>query len=212
LVLSRNEHGVGAIEWRRVTQTLPKPPKKVLRVALRDRFGATDTLGVTPNHPLWRAGSGWTPAGRLQPGDRVWSLERGWLRVVRVHLQHRLQRVYNLEVDGDHTYTVGALGAWVHNTCADAPYKRPGGATTKAQREFVQGRACVKCGESAERMVAGHKRALVQEYYETGTIDKQQMRSLDAIQPECPTCSAQEGAEMSRYSRAQKAQLEQKAK
>ena len=87
------------------------------------------------------------------------------------------------------------------------PYKRPSGATTQAQRDSVQGQPCVKCGDVPDRNVAGHKKALVEEYYETGTIDQQRMRSLDAVRPECPTCSAREGAEMSRYSRKMKDEL-----
>jgi len=87
------------------------------------------------------------------------------------------------------------------------PYKRPSGATTAAQRESVQGKPCVKCGATTDKQVAGHKEALVKEHYETGTIDKQRMRSADAVRPECPTCSAREGAEMSRYSREMKEKL-----
>jgi hypothetical protein len=83
-------------------------------------------------------------------------------------------------------------------------YKRPGGATTAAQRAAVQGGACVKCGAAAERMVAGHRKALVEEYYETGTINKARMRSLEAVQSECPTCSAREGGLMSQFSRQMK--------
>lgn len=88
------------------------------------------------------------------------------------------------------------------------PYRRPAHATTPAQRAAVQGQACVRCGTSADKMIAGHKKALVQEHYETGSIDKTKMRSVEAVQPECTTCSAREGAEMSRYSREQKAKLE----
>ena len=84
---------------------------------------------------------------------------------------------------------------------ATVPYQRPSGATTAAQRRSVQGKPCVKCGTTAKTQVAGHKKALVQEHHETGSIDKANMRSLGAIQPECPTCSAKEGLEMSRYSR-----------
>lgn len=87
------------------------------------------------------------------------------------------------------------------------PYKRPSGATTKAQRESVQNQPCVDCGNIANKQVADHKTPLVKEYYETGTIDKTKMRSLDAVQPQCPTCSARQGAEMSRYSRQQKKDL-----
>jgi RHS repeat-associated protein len=87
------------------------------------------------------------------------------------------------------------------------PYKRPSGATTKAQRESVQNQPCVDCGNIANRQVADHKIPLVKEYYETGTIDNTKMRSLDAVQSQCPTCSARQGAEMSRYSRQQKKDL-----
>ena len=82
-----------------------------------------------------------------------------------------------------------------------ARYKRPSGSTTAAQRQSVQGKPCVKCGSETPRQVAGHNKALVEEYYETGRIDKDRMRSIDAVRPECPTCSAKEGAEMSQYSR-----------
>jgi hypothetical protein len=99
--------------------------------------------------------------------------------------------------------------ASVAETAVDitAPYQRPSGATTRAQRESVQGKPCVKCGGLADRQVAGHKRALVKEYYETGAIDKSHMRSPDAVQSECPTCSAREGADMVRYSRQKKEEL-----
>ncbi|MCF2500434.1 MULTISPECIES: RHS repeat domain-containing protein [Dyadobacter] len=83
-------------------------------------------------------------------------------------------------------------------------YKRPSGSVTNAQRASVQGKPCVDCGTTGTKMVADHKRPLVKEHYETGTIDKKNMRSVDAVQPQCPTCSAKQGAEMSRYSREQK--------
>lgn len=80
------------------------------------------------------------------------------------------------------------------------PYSRPSGATTSAQRAAVQGRPCVDCGQTTERQVADHIDPLVNEYYRTGSIDLERMRSLDAVQPQCPTCSARQGAELSRYS------------
>lgn len=54
-------------------------------------------------------------------------------------------------------------------------------------------------------MVADHKTPLVQEHYETGTINTEAMRSVDAVQPQCTTCSAQQGAQMSQYSKQMKA-------
>lgn len=79
-------------------------------------------------------------------------------------------------------------------------YSRPSGATTRAQREAVQGQPCVDCGNIAERQVADHIDPLVKEYYRTGTIDLQRMRSLEAVRPQCPTCSARQGALLNRYS------------
>jgi len=84
------------------------------------------------------------------------------------------------------------------------PYRRPNNSTTKEQRASVQGKPCIKCGTQVKKMVAGHKKAIVKEYYETGTIDKKRMQSKSAVQPECPTCSAREGAQMSRYSKNEK--------
>ncbi len=42
---------------------------------------------------------------------------------------------------------------------------------------------------------------LVKEHYQTETIDKVKMRSNDAVQPQCPSCSSKQGAEMSQYSK-----------
>lgn len=90
---------------------------------------------------------------------------------------------------------------------ATTPYVRPSNATTPAQRAFVQGKPCVKCGDTTPTQRAGHKEALVKEHYEKGSIDKERMRRTDAVQPECPTCSNREGADMSRYSREMRRRL-----
>lgn len=84
------------------------------------------------------------------------------------------------------------------------PYKRPSGATTPAQREFVQNKPCVDCGNITNRQIADHKTPLVKEYYETGKINVDKMKSLDAVQPQCTTCSARQGAKMSQFSKQQK--------
>jgi RHS repeat-associated protein len=84
------------------------------------------------------------------------------------------------------------------------PYSRPSGATTAAQRAIVQGQPCVECGQIADTQVADHVYPLVKEWYETGDIDLDYMRSLEAIQPMCPTCSARQGGQLSWYSRMMK--------
>lgn len=86
-------------------------------------------------------------------------------------------------------------------------YKRPSGATTPAQRASVQGKPCVDCGVVAPKMNADHKDPLVKQHYEGGGIDKTEMRSVDAVQPQCPTCSNKQGADLSRYSREKAEEL-----
>ncbi|WP_238395710.1 RHS repeat domain-containing protein [Pontibacter pudoricolor] len=86
----------------------------------------------------------------------------------------------------------------------DAPYKRPSNATTKAQRESVLGKPCVDCGSTTGKRVADHKEPLVKEHYRTGKVDKEKMRKVDSVQPQCTTCSAKQGAEMSQYSNEMK--------
>ncbi|MEO0883478.1 MAG: hypothetical protein AAFY34_12245, partial [Pseudomonadota bacterium] len=41
--------------------------------------------------------------------------------IIRVENTHKIEPVYNFEVDGWHTYFVGHLGTWVHNTNCRAP-------------------------------------------------------------------------------------------
>jgi RHS repeat-associated protein len=91
-----------------------------------------------------------------------------------------------------------------------SPYKRPNNATTSAQRASVQNKPCVDCGVTTTKQVADHKTPLVKEYYSTGTIDTKQMKSLDAVQPQCPTCSSKQGAEMSKFSKEMKKEHELK--
>jgi RHS repeat-associated protein len=89
---------------------------------------------------------------------------------------------------------------------ATSPYARPSNATTAAQRASVQGQPCVDCGATGP-MNANHIEPLVQEYYRTGTIDLQQMRSLNAVSAQCPTCSASQGGLMAAFSRSMKSLL-----
>ncbi|ACY15442.1 SpvB/TcaC N-terminal domain-containing protein [Haliangium ochraceum] len=91
---------------------------------------------------------------------------------------------------------------------AKVPYKRPSGATTPAQRAFVQGKPCVDCGHIAPKQFADHKTPLVKEHYEIGSIDKTRMKEIDAVQPHCPTCSASQGGKLRQYSLEQRKILE----
>jgi len=98
-------------------------------------------------------------------------------------------------------------GATEPHPSVTTPYKRPSGATTAEQRASVQGKPCVDCGKVESKMVANHKTALVKEHYQTGKIDKANMRSVDAVNSHCTTCSAKSGGHLSHYSKQMKEKL-----
>lgn len=115
---------------------------QVMRLTVRDEAGRVETIVVTENHPYLRADgtvdllravaleprgafdelqqSRWTGAGFLKAGDTLQSaLTRsapGTLTVVSSEVVLAPTPVYNFEVAGDHTYAVGELAAWVHNS------------------------------------------------------------------------------------------------
>jgi hypothetical protein len=107
----------------------------------------------------------------------------------------------------------------VENAPSEAPvtndiYSRPNNATTPKMREYVnelgKEQGCATCGEMADKYVADHKTPLVQEHYETGTINLESMRSVDAVQPQCESCSAKQGGQMSAYSKEMKKIIEKR--
>lgn len=93
---------------------------------------------------------------------------------------------------------------------AIAPYARPSGATTAAQRASVQGLPCVDCGMIGPTQVADHIDPLVVQYYRDGAIDLDQMKSVTAVQPQCSQCSASQGGRLSWYSRTMKETLSER--
>jgi RHS repeat-associated protein len=89
------------------------------------------------------------------------------------------------------------------NPGPDGPYKRPNNATTKEQRESVQGKPCATCGATGQKNNADHTDPLVEQHYRGG-IDEDKMRSPGAVQPQCSECSNQQGGYLSQFSKAMK--------
>jgi hypothetical protein len=106
---------------------------------------------ATAEHPFWLEGRGWVGAGSLRAGERVLRADGRWLRVERVEAREGRRTVYNLEVEGWHTYVVGELGAWVHNACGKETAKRALEAADLGLDEakaIVQGTFGVKGGKA----------------------------------------------------------------
>jgi hypothetical protein len=76
-------------------------------------------IGTTREHPFFAEGRGWTPAGELRVGEQVLLKSGRWLRIDGVADSGRVETVYNLEVEDEHTYFVGSdewgFAVWAHN-------------------------------------------------------------------------------------------------
>jgi len=76
-------------------------------------------IGTTHEHPFFARGRGWTKAQELRVGDDVRRMGPGWATVEAVSDTGRLETVYNLEIEDDHTCFVGCdewgFSVWAHN-------------------------------------------------------------------------------------------------
>jgi len=113
-IISRDEHDPeGALTVRRVL-------RKFVRLApvLNLHVGGK-IIGTTAEHPFRVKGKGWTPAQELRAGDEIRLMGPGWTTVEGVADSGLITTVYNLEIEGDHTYFVGCVewgfSVWAHN-------------------------------------------------------------------------------------------------
>ena len=112
-VLSRSDKDTeGEVRARRVVQTF-------LRYAdVVDVLVGGKTIGTTAEHPFYVQGQGWRAAGELKEGDLL-SGEEGWEICGGMRETGRHLKVYNVQVEEDHTYFVGGeewgFSVWAHN-------------------------------------------------------------------------------------------------
>ena len=120
-VLSRNERNY-ADRSQAVTHTMNRQASAYQLLTTEG-----GSYRVTPEHPMWLQGKGWTPAEQIQPGD-VLAGERLDSLVTTNKAVAQPLRVYNLSVGRTPSYFVGTVGIWVHNIHCDTkvfskPYK-----------------------------------------------------------------------------------------
>ena len=64
---------------------------------------------------------GWVAARDLREGDRAWTADRRSLVFASARPEQGKTRVYNLEVEQNHTYFVGRALILAHNNCISLP-------------------------------------------------------------------------------------------
>ena len=119
MVWSRSEYDQGEYGWRRVNDTFQFGDKAIWQVEIETPTGSRETYRATGNHPFWTEnedGGSWLAAELLEPGNTLRLADGSPATVIRAELTDDIEPVYNFEVDGWHTYFIGKLGTWVHNT------------------------------------------------------------------------------------------------
>ncbi len=101
--------GVGRV----VTGTFTHVRGGILRIRL---FGLAEPLGVTSNHSIYSADRlDFVPAGELRVGETLRNLD-GDVRIESIEQLGSEERVYNLEIHGEHVFSVASSGVLVHNS------------------------------------------------------------------------------------------------
>jgi hypothetical protein len=135
-------------QWLRVTATF----KRVAPVVNWHVQG--QVIRVTPQHEAWAEGKGWTPIECLVAGDELLSSDGQHPCVEGVTDSREITTVYNLQVEGYHTYFVGdetwGFDVWVHNQryVADTETVRVGSREYEFELD-TQGRTIRAEGELA---------------------------------------------------------------
>jgi len=112
-VLSWNPE-TGRVEKRRVVRTVRRVSDHLRVLTFADRRGHQQTIKTTDEHPFWLAEERrFVPAGELEVGQKFRSPSGDllWLVSTRRELHPEGVPVYNLEVEGVHTYFVSPIGS-----------------------------------------------------------------------------------------------------
>ena len=113
-VLSRDAES-GLDTESEVIGTVSTANRRVLRLSLVEADGTTTSVDVTPEHPFWARDRGWIEAGELRPGTELVSADGEVVFVAASEVVEDAATVYNLVVEGTHSYFAGEAEVWVHN-------------------------------------------------------------------------------------------------
>jgi hypothetical protein len=172
--LSRDD--AGELTYREVTRVFRRVEAEL---TFTDAHGALQHLVTTPEHPLHVAGAGWVPAGELAVGAEVATAEGGLARLSAALSLEKRGEVFNLEVEGTHSYFVGDAQLWVHNMCTRAgggPPVNRAGAPYPEVRHPGTGGLIPHPGEGLSRVPpadrapwgARERGAFIKEWYDRG--------------------------------------------
>jgi hypothetical protein len=87
--------------------------------AIIDIFIGVEKISCTIDHPFWVEGKGWVEASQIKPGTVLRDREGNALVVDVVRRRNEVTYVYNVEIEGLHTYFVSESQILSHNACGN---------------------------------------------------------------------------------------------
>ena len=106
------DHAMGTNELSQVVAAFVGTSTEIIQLSL-----SGEVISTTRDHPFWVVGTGWITAGALKQGDKLGSIDGTHVlirNVVRTTLSEPVE-VFNVTVEGAHTYYVGYSRVLVHN-------------------------------------------------------------------------------------------------
>jgi RHS repeat-associated protein len=144
-VLSWDEE-TGEVIERPVTELFQRETSAII-----DIFIGIEKISCTTDHPFWVQGQGWVLAFQLKSGSVLRNREGQTLVVDVVRRRDEVTQVYNVEIDGLHTYFVSNLEILSHNMCGDVDdLSKAGQAIDQKSPNFTKaGRSLTKHGQGS---------------------------------------------------------------
>ena len=106
----------GETAYKTVVNNFVFQNKNIWELVIEDEMGQLHKFMATENHPFWIDGIGWRRVDHIAVGQLVELSDKRFAKVVSVKDLAYTATVYNFEVEDYHTYYVGGIGVWVHNT------------------------------------------------------------------------------------------------
>lgn len=210
--------GTGRTEGRMVTNVIIGQGQKNLVEVTVDTDGAagdaTGKVTATGNHPFWVDNQHrWLTAADLKAGDRLRTPDGGLNEVVGTRAWTETRKVYNLTVEGVHTYYVGVgtTAILVHNAkkkkCLEIDH------VAQVSGDWVHKGAHVNMADETEVLIRADGKGGIMglPYRRGGSIGEPSQKQIDAAIEELRT-NPKRREDMLRVARAAKEKFEYSAK
>lgn len=147
-VLAYDEQ-TSSLQAEHVTGLIRPQPKPTYALQFKGPHGEVDAFRATADHPWYTTSHHWVHTADLKAGDTIETATGEAFTLASVKLSGKVERTYNLEVMGLHSFLVGNDHLVVHNAWCD-PSKIDRAVFSKLRKAFWKKEAA----ENAEKYTA----------------------------------------------------------